>query len=144
LLLRIRETDRLHDWGANIYNWFTNMPDAQVIHDWQLLNRRGAPDRAIARDRLLRAAELGVPAYTEGLRLLFEGLRMMHGTDETDQAVGAALESVRKYANACDWSSSMTTYWCRTPPEPTLERITGPPPPSAPNVQRLAQARPGG
>jgi hypothetical protein len=126
-LLRIGEQDSLGDWPANFANWFGWLPDAQIIHAWQLLRRPGAPDRRLARSRLLHAAQSGPPRYTEGLRLLFEGLQAFAAQDPNDAEVAALLAHVRGYAAACDWGSGHTTYWARSPDVPTLERITGRP-----------------
>jgi hypothetical protein len=126
-LLRVGEQESLGNWPNNFANWFDRLPDASVIHAWQLLRRPGVPDRRLARNRLVQAAQNGVPRYTEGLRLLFEGLQAFAADDSGDAKVETLLADVRRYAAACDWGSAHTTYWARSPHEPTLERITGPP-----------------
>lgn len=122
-LLRTGQQETIGDWPENFANWFGWLPDASVIHAWQLLRRPGVPERDVARARLLAAARAGVPVYTEGLRLLFQGLQLLAGPD--DDAVQEALTDVRAYAAACDWDAVHTTYWGERPDAPGLQRRTG-------------------
>ncbi|MCA2218035.1 hypothetical protein [Jidongwangia harbinensis] len=125
LLLRLHRIDRLGDWPDNFARWFGWLPDAHIIHAWQLLRERGLPRGELARRRLLSAAEAGIPRYTEGLGLLLEGLRMFAGSDRHDRPVASALATVRAYASACDWSAPQTVYWGRRPDQPSLTRHEG-------------------
>jgi hypothetical protein len=127
LLLRLHESARLREWPDRFASLFDWLPDAHVIHAWQLLRERGAPGRDLARRRLLDAADAGVPRYTEGLRLLFEGLRLFGGADPDDHLVSNAVQAIRGYAEACDWSAPQTTYWGERPEEPALGRRVGQP-----------------
>lgn len=124
-LLRVGRQESIGDWPENFANWFGWLPDASVIHAWQLLRRPGVPERDVARSRLLDAVAAGVPVYTEGLRLLFEGLQALAGDDAADAEVAGALAQVRAYAAACDWDAVHTTYWAVRPDAPGLERHTG-------------------
>ena len=128
-LLRVGEQDSIADWPLNFVNWFGWLPDAHIIYAWQLLRRPGAPDRRLARSHLIEAAQgRGTPPrYTEGLRLLFDGLQAFAAEDPDDDEVATMLAHVRGYAAACDWGSGYTTYWAASPDAPTLERITGRP-----------------
>lgn len=124
-LLRAGEQETVGDWPANFANWFGWLPDASIIHAWQLLRRPGVPERDLARSRLLDAARAGVPIYTEGLRLLFQGLQLFAAEDDADAEIGSALADIRAYAAACDWDVVHTTYWAARPDAPSLERHTG-------------------
>jgi hypothetical protein len=126
-LLRVGEQDSIADWPLNFVNWFGWLPDAHIIYAWQLLRRPGAPDRQPARSHLIHAAQGSPPRYTEGLRLLFDGLQAFAAEDPGDEEVATMLARVRGYAAACDWGSGHTTYWAAGPDAPTLERITGRP-----------------
>jgi hypothetical protein len=121
MLAQGREAD-LANWPANFANWFEELPDALVIHAGQLLRVPGVPDRETALRRLVDAAHRDtLPSYTAGVRILYDGLRAFVGSDYSDEA-GAALEHVRPFADACDWSKPITTYWATDPATPTLER----------------------
>lgn len=124
-LLRAGQQETIGDWPENFANWFGWLPDAQVIHAAQLLRRPEAPERDVARMRLLDAVAAGVPRYTEGVRVLLESLQALAWQDPQDQDVADALAEARRYASACDWSAVHTTYWASRPGEPTLERPTG-------------------
>ena len=123
-LLRIGKVDSVGDWAANFAEWFPWLPDAQIIHAWQLLRRPDVPERDVARSRLLAASRELPPHYSEGLRLLFQGLEMFHAADPSDAEVKAHLEHVRQFASASDFGSAMTTYWGVKPSMPTLTRPT--------------------
>ena len=124
-LLRVGRQESIGNWPANFASWFGWLPDARVIHACQLLRRPGVPERDLARAGLVAAARAGVPRYTEGLRLLYQGLRTFAAADPEDGEVGQALAGIEPYAAACDWTAAMTTYWAVRPDAPTLTRRTG-------------------
>jgi hypothetical protein len=124
-LLRAGQQESVRNWPENFANWFDWLPDAAVIHAWQLLRRPRVPERDVARARLLQAARAGAPCYTEGLRLLFQGLQLLGNEDPDDADVAGALEQVRLFAAACDWDAVHTTYWSARPDRPGLQRHTG-------------------
>ena len=124
-LLRSGRQETIGDWPRNFAEWFGWLPDAAVIHASQLLRRPGVPDRDLARQRLLQATDSGVPRYTEGLRLLFQGLQLMAADNPADDDVRNALDTVRAFAAACDWDAVHTTFWAAHPDEPSLTRRTG-------------------
>ena len=126
-LLRVGQQESLKDWPANFAEWFPDLPDAAVIHAWQLLRRPGVPDRDLALERLRDAVLAGIPRYTEGLRLLFQGLQILETADPPSNVISGLLEKVRPYAAACDWNSVHTTYWGTAPTSPNLKRFAGPP-----------------
>jgi hypothetical protein len=127
-LLRTRALDRLHQWPNNFANWIGWLPDAAVIHASQVL--RSSPiDLDLARRRLAKAAQLAPPVYTEGLRLLFEALHVLRThpglTDRAQAEVGEALARVTSYAEACDWTEAITTFFGNHPEEPSLKLHSG-------------------
>ena len=67
---------QLHDWPKNLANWFPFLPDGCVIWAWLLIYQKPAERSEIAR-YLFMAAERGIPIYSEGLRLLTDGLRLL-------------------------------------------------------------------
>lgn len=124
-MLRVGRQEELGSWPRNFAEWFSWLPDARVIYAWQLLRRPGVPERDLAREQLLAAAAAGVPRYTEGVRLLHDGLQMFAGSNPHDAPVSEMLAAIRRYAAACDWTATPTTYWARRPDDPTLSRLTG-------------------
>jgi hypothetical protein len=127
LLVKAPRSAHLAAWVVAVGDQYGWLPDLHVVHAWRWLRERGRSKRAIARDLLLRAADAGVPRYTEGLRLLYDGLRLVAASDPWDSAAEEAVSEVRPYAEACDWASPRTTYWGRGPAEPSLARHLGEP-----------------
>jgi repressor LexA len=124
-LLRTSRLDRLSAWGPNLSRWFPWLPDGAVVNGWQHIHagrkRRGDPDQhfAAARRQLIRAARRGVPVYTEGLRLLVDGLRLLREDAEAeDAALDAALTFIEPFAMAADWSAATVTYGGADPAVP--------------------------
>jgi hypothetical protein len=112
-----------HDLAAleNVFNqhlarWHWS-PDAAVIDAWRSL-RQTQPDLKKGRDQLLVAAKCGVPAFTRGLRLLLDGLRIAQDNAPTDSDVIDALRSLQQFAQAADWSRPFTTYFAVEPDKP--------------------------
>jgi hypothetical protein len=116
-LLRAQKLDRLHDWTQNLDNWFPWLPDGAVIHAWHLL-RQERPDVERARDRLLEAERRGVPLYTQGLRMLFDGLDLL-ARKLGDENLKRAWERVERYAVAANWRAMTTTFYGVVPSEPS-------------------------
>ncbi len=124
-LLRVGALERLHDWPNNLANWITWLPDGAVIHAWQLLRQSVETEHRYARYRLLQACERGIPVYTEGVRLLIDGLEMF-AEDATahnrpDEEVEQALQRLRRYATAMDWNQRLTTFYGIDPETPSLQ-----------------------
>jgi hypothetical protein len=116
-LLKAGELERLHDWTRNLADWFPWMADGAVIHAWHLL-RRPKPDIERARQRLLEAVRRGLPLFTEGLRLLYDGLDFFASQKTDDVEVAHARDRVRRYARACTWHSQTTCFYAKDPTKP--------------------------
>ncbi len=76
-LLRLQNFDRLRDWPRNLANWFPFLPDGCVVWASQLIGQRQPGTEAEVRKYLLEAAKRGIPVFTEGVRLLLDGLRLI-------------------------------------------------------------------
>ena len=127
-LLRLESFDRLRDWTKNLANWMEWMPDGSIIWVWQLIKegrQNGNVDIDEVRRRLLEACERGMPIYTEGFKLLWEGLRMLNDTLPDDELVSVALKKVYKYVEAIDWNSAVTTFNGKHPSEPSKKSGKG-------------------
>lgn len=124
LLLRLKKFDQMHDWARNLANRFGFLPDGCVIWAWQLIHQQPLNADEI-RKYLLMAVERGLPVYSEGLRLLTDGLRLM-GPDGR-----AACDEVVKSAGVVLWSSPLTA---------TLNAEPGTAPPTHPYLRDIAFA----
>jgi hypothetical protein len=102
LLLRLQRFEQLHDWPRNLANWVDFLPDGCVIWAWQLMQQDPTRETEI-REYLLKAASRGLPVYTEGLRLLLDGLRLL------GSAGAAASRELRAKAGITLWQSPLTT-----------------------------------
>ncbi len=100
LLLRLRQFPRLHDWAKNLANWFSFLPDGCVIWAWQMIHQKGPASEI--RKYLLQAAARGLPVYTEGLRLLMDGLRLL------GPEARVTYEGLVKDAREITWDSPLT------------------------------------
>lgn len=115
-LLRFRKFEFLHNWTINLANWFPEMADGAIIHAWFMLNlENGRISEATLADRnnyenheylsgqgfrywLLKAAKRGIPVYSEGIRLLYEGLtQLMYHEKGKDPPVAIARKKVKGY-----------------------------------------------
>jgi hypothetical protein len=101
-LLRAGSLDRLHDWTTNLANWFSAIPDGAVILGWHmaLTNRWD-----LAEQWLTEAVARGIPLYTQGLRLLHDGLRILL---TRGAKVEPQFDRVRAIAARAKWTSSVT------------------------------------
>jgi RES domain-containing protein len=111
--------ERMRDWPANLADWMEWMSDGPIIRGWQLL--RGAPPRdgETARKRFLQAVTRGLPVYTEGLRLLIDGLKVVaRASAENDPDVLVCLDQIGRYGEATDWSRPVLTFEGAAPDQP--------------------------
>jgi hypothetical protein len=122
-LLRVEAGDRLPalcEALADAYPW---LADAGVLRAWSQLGRPRAPGGDNARAAFLEAASRGIPAFSAGLRLLYNGLRLFlsPGDEEVQRAAGSA----RALASAADWSRPLTTFTGERPDAPSLKSFVG-------------------
>ena len=130
-LLRVGDYEGLDNWPNHLANKFKSLPDSAVIHAWQLLRQPGEPDIKLARQRLLQAGGAGLPIYTQGFRLLLDGLELFADDAKTrhdrDEQVEKALQKLRPYAAAAEWNQQLTTFYGDTPDNPSPISVTGVP-----------------
>lgn len=108
-LLKTRELDKMHDWAKNLANWFEWMPDGAIIYAWQMIHLQKKEDKFLIANYLIEATDRGIPFFTEGLRLLFEGLSMLSFEYEyRNEDVERALKKVKAMTTAADLSKEFT------------------------------------
>ncbi len=117
LLLRAEPLQQFNRWIAKLDTIMSWLPDGAIIHAWHL-RQQLKPDMALFRDRLLEADRRGLPLYTQGVRLLVDGLRLLNRMNEKDLDVEDALARVSDYAAAVDWSAPTTTFYADLPYKP--------------------------
>ncbi|BAZ33633.1 hypothetical protein NIES4074_61470 (plasmid) [Cylindrospermum sp. NIES-4074] len=127
-LLKLGDDERLAKWINKFVNLIQWLPDISIIHSWFLLREDDVPRVKLARSCLLEATKQGIPVYTEGMRLLFDGLLLFNqdalARGEQDVEIEQALELIRNYASAADWSKPLTTFYGAAPESPSFA-ITG-------------------
>jgi hypothetical protein len=120
-LLKTGELHLLHDWANNLANLFKWLPDGAIIHAWQMMAEKDKSRELInkIRARFLEAVDRGIPVYTEGLRLLHEGLtQLWYFLKQNDDDIKAAIKKISAYVEAVDWSQETTTYTGTAPDQP--------------------------
>jgi hypothetical protein len=117
-LLRAGRLDRLHDWTRNLANWTPWMPDGAVIRAWHLLRKpKPNPEHALA--WFLEAEQRGIPLYAQGLRLLFDGLRLFEARiPDEGGPVTTAVDRLRPYLAASRAGSGTTCFFAEFPAGP--------------------------
>lgn len=129
-LLKTEELDRLHNWAENLANWMPWMSDGSIIWAWQLIKegrKSGEINIGEIRFRFLEATKRGIPLYTEGLKLLWKGLKMLSNKENLDLEIEKALELVEMYAEAADWTTTTTTFNGLDPKNPLKKTKKGTP-----------------
>jgi hypothetical protein len=101
VLLRLGHTEKMKDWAKNLADWFPFLSDGCIIWAWQKL-RGGTSEEDEVAHYLEQAVNRGLPVYTEGVRLLMDGLRLIGKRGE------AARGKVDKLAPEVIWSSPLT------------------------------------
>jgi hypothetical protein len=129
-LLRVNAFDQLHDWPRNLDDWFPWFADGAVVRASQLLADPKEPDPITACERLVEATARGLPAVTEGVRLLRDGLtyfarifpwRGRKRGDLLHEAAVRALSWLTPYLDAIDWRSPLTVFEGRSPLKPARD-----------------------
>ena len=99
------------------------MSDGPVIRGWQLLRGATARPGETPRQRFLQAADRGLPIFSEGLRLLIDGLKVVSRDRHDDSEVAAAITRMGDYATVTDWSRTVLTFTGDDPGSPTSRPI---------------------
>lgn len=118
-LLIAGQVNRQHEWIFNLTNWFPWMPDGSIIHACYLM-RLNKPDLDQARKYLLHAEQSGLPMFTQGLRLLFDGLDFFTHKSPDDTDVAQARDRLQQYARATMWRALTTSFYGEHPSCPDL------------------------
>lgn len=117
-LLRAGRLDRLRDWTRNLANWVPWMPDGAVIRAWHLL-RESKPNSEHALAWFMEAEQRGIPLYAQGLRLLFDGLRLFESRLPNEGGpVTMAVDRLRPYLAASRAGSGTTCFFGEFPGGP--------------------------
>jgi hypothetical protein len=91
------------------------LPDAVVLTAWFGIATQ-TTDYNSLKTLLLETIAIGIPIYTEGLRLLFEGLNMLSAMqNHQDKEVEKALRLSRTLLSACDPTKQVSTFINETP-----------------------------
>lgn len=120
-LLKVGELEKMHDWPNNLAEWMPWLPDGAIIHAWQMIRSGNEKMETIdkIRARLVAAAERGIPVYTEGLKLLYEGLNLLwYQFGREDIKVENALRKIKRYMEFADMSQETVTFTGESPEQP--------------------------
>ena len=101
-----------HGWSENLAKWFPWLPDGAVIYGWQSLKDGSAGGLQAAREALIDATDRGIPVYTEGVRLLLQGLTILsrEAAFGEDHGVETALRRARAFGVAVDPTKPFSTF----------------------------------
>jgi len=135
-LLQVQDFERLHNWTRNLADWFEWLADGPVIHAWQLMEQASHEERVNLRDelykqaceRLLEAVKRGVPVFTQGVRLLKDGLAVFASgriLPDYQESVLNVMSKVNEYVAALDWTATRTTFTGNHPDRPSLRYHVG-------------------
>lgn len=103
-LLKIGHRE-LDIWMSNLGNWFPYLPDGAIILGWFLIR---AGQAGQARDVLHTALERGLPMYSEGVRLLRDGLGFLRGLYPDDSQIQADAARADRIASVANLDSELT------------------------------------
>ncbi|UCE27238.1 MAG: hypothetical protein JSW52_00340 [Candidatus Coatesbacteria bacterium] len=100
---RTDEPEEWHEWVSNLMEWFGWLPDGAILNAWVILGRReGADYLPEARACLLEGYRRGLPFYSQGVKLLLDGLTLFandaKAEQKPDEEVEEALKVVRQLA----------------------------------------------
>lgn len=125
-LLRTGALEQLHDWTTHLAEWFEWLPDGAVIRSWHLIHAaRGEAAHKDkldqARNLLLSASQRGLPVYTEGIRLLRDGLLFFdRNSKHQDAEVRQALRYIGGFSAIINQSASTLTFTGARPADPSF------------------------
>jgi hypothetical protein len=105
-------------WTGNLMNWFPWLPDGAILHGWLQWKQLGNAE--IAQACFHKAVERGVPVFTEGLRMLSQGLAHLPADIRNSELTHGMLARARAYAIASDPRQVFTTFYGDSPDHPEL------------------------
>jgi hypothetical protein len=127
-LLRLGALDRLHDWSANLMNWFDWLPDGAAIRG-EHLARLGEHQQALQAFCALR--ERGLPYFSDGLSYAIDRLRLYQNlgqkqfdAKDLDNCV-STLKYLEPFSYFTDFSKPLTTFTGLDPNHPDSKPVTG-------------------
>ncbi len=112
-LLRANALARLHNWPKNLADWFPYLPDGAIIYATQLINSKRPKKEKIkeSRDYFVKAFSRGTPIYTEGFRLLLNGITQhFEHSDRQDTTLGLIINDLQQKKRQLDWSQNVTVF----------------------------------
>jgi hypothetical protein len=120
--LRTGEFSRLDQW-ANLLTWLAGYSaDAAVILGWHWLTSGETQDEEKAREFFPQIfSRFWLPVYTEGFKLLWDGLRVLQGhapEGHERERLEDALREIGPYAANADWTMPFTTFYGNDPYAP--------------------------
>ncbi|HEX8752827.1 MAG TPA: hypothetical protein VF731_05365 [Solirubrobacterales bacterium] len=114
-LLRMNELDRLHDWTANLADWFPWLPDGTAVRA-EHLALAGNHDEAV--ELLRELPTKGLPVLSTVLGFATDRMRTYSAYWPADGGLRHTLELLTSYALATDFSQPVTTFSGRDPDSP--------------------------
>jgi len=127
VLLRAGELRRLHNWTANLCEWFPWLADGAAICG-EHLAREGKHKEALA--RLMKLGERGLPTFSDGLGYAVNRLTQYTRSGVGGQEPKELLRELSSYALVADFRRTFTTFSGvdpNNPGEQALEISTGAP-----------------
>jgi len=108
-LLLTNAMEQLHHWPRNLANWFEWFPDGCIIYATQLMRSENPNVEEIER-MLIQAYQRGIPLYTEGLRLLHDGLMKLYYMKHSrnNRKIEIAFREVQRWMSFADTDSGFT------------------------------------
>ncbi len=103
-LYRLGETERLR-WVANLASQFPHLPDGAIIYGSFMIAQGESKE---ARQFFITALDRGIPMYSEGVRLLRDGLTFLRGLNPDDGQVRAYASRAYRLAGLANMDSELT------------------------------------
>ena len=125
-LLKVGDLEKMHNWPNNLAEWMPWLPDGAIIHAWQMIRSGNEKMETIdkIKARLVSAADRGIPVYTEGLKLLYEGLNLLwYQFGRGDKKVENAMAKIKRYMEFADMSQETVTFIGESPDQPGFDTL---------------------
>lgn len=94
-------------WIGRLCHAFPNFSDGAILHGWTLLQCQQGIEEA--RESFILGYERGLPTYSEGIRMLQEGLSFFADESEGNPRLKRAIEGADMLARRCNPSQAFTT-----------------------------------